>query len=423
MLLKNARVINPVNSLDDILDIRIENEIIKELSKNLTSYENEEVFDFTGKVITPGLVDMHCHLREPGFTSKETVKTGIESALNGGYTAICPMANTNPVVDNLMTLKYILDKSKKARKIGFYPICALTKNLEGNQIVNISELKDNGAIAFSDDGKPVEDMKLLSVALEYVESQDLIVISHSEDSSLAKNGVINESYISSKLGLKGISTLAESVAVARELEVVRHLNTRYHFAHVSTKRAVELIRQAKKEGLKVTCETAPHYFSLTQDDMIPFDARYKVNPPLRTKEDFSAIVDGLKDGTIDVIATDHAPHTVEEKKLPIQNAPMGIAGFETSLGLTLTNLVHSNKLSLIKAVEKLTSAPSKILNLKNQGSIEVGRKANLTIIDLNMEWTVDASKFKSKCRISPFDKQKLKGKAIATVVDGTLNII
>lgn len=423
MLLKNARVINPATNLDDTLDIRIENEIIKELSKNIKPYENEEVFSFEGKIITPGLVDMHCHLREPGFTSKETVKTGIDSALNGGYTAICPMANTNPVVDNLMTLKYVLDKSEKAKDIGFYPICALTKNLEGSHIVNISELKENGAIAFSDDGKPVEDMKLLSVALEYIESQDSIVISHSEDSSLAKNGVINESYISSKLGLKGISTLAESIAVSRELEVVRHLNTRYHFAHISTKRAIELIRQAKKEGLKVTCETAPHYFSITQDDMVPYDARFKVNPPLRSSEDFDAIIEGLQDGTIDVIATDHAPHTVEEKKLPIQNAPMGIAGFETALGLTLTNLVHNNKLSLIKAIEKLTDAPSKILNLKDQGSIEVGRKANLTVIDLNIEWVVDASKFKSKCRISPFDKQKLKGKAIATVINGRVNLI
>lgn len=423
MLLKNARVINPSNNLDDILDIRIEKEIITELSKNIAANTDEEVIDFTGKVITPGLVDMHCHLREPGFTSKETVKTGIESALNGGYTAICPMANTNPVVDNLMTLKYILDKSKEAQNIGFYPICALTKNLEGQQITNITELKENGAIAFSDDGKPVEDMRLLTVALEYVKSQDSIIISHSEDSSLAKGGVINESYISSKFGLKGISTLAESIAVARELEVVRHLNARYHFAHISTKRAVELIRQAKKEGLKVTCETAPHYFSITQDDMIPFDARYKVNPPLRSKEDFDAIIEGLQDGTIDVIATDHAPHTVEEKKLPIQNAPMGIAGFETSLSLVLTNLVHNGKLSLPKVIEKLTSAPSDILNLEDQGNIEVGHKANLTVIDLDLEWIVDASKFKSKCRISPFDKQKLKGKAIATIVNGNINII
>lgn len=422
MLLKNARVINPSDKTDKILDIRIENEIITELSVNIKPLNDEKVYDFTGKVITPGLVDMHCHLREPGFEGKETIKTGIESALTGGYTAICPMANTKPVIDNLMTLKYTIDKSKEADDIGFYPICSLTENLEGHRLVNISELKENGAVAFSDDGRPVENMKLLKIALEYVNSQDSLIISHSEDSNLAAGGVINESYISSKLGLKGISTLSESVAIARELEVVRELSAKYHFAHISTKRSVELIRQAKKDGLKVTCETAPHYFSLTQEDMVDFDARYKVNPPLRTKEDLKAIIEGLKDGTIDIIATDHAPHKFEEKMLPIQNAPMGIVGFETALGLTLTNLVDTGKLTLIDAIEKLSYAPAKILKLESQGKIQIGTKANLTIIDTNLEWTVNPSEFKSKCKLSPFENKKLKGKAIATVVNGKINI-
>lgn len=423
MLLKNARVINPCDKTDKILDIRIDNGVITELASDIKSLNDEKVYDFKGKVITPGLVDMHCHLREPGFEGKETIKTGIESALAGGYTAICPMANTKPVVDKLMTLKYVLDKAKEADEIGFYPICALTENLEGHRIVNISELKENGAVAFSDDGRPVENMKLLKVALEYIDSQCSLVISHSEDSNLASGGVINESYISSKLGLKGISTLSESIAIARELEVVRELGSKYHFAHISTKRSVELIRQAKKDGLNVTCETAPHYFSLTQEDMVDFDAKYKVNPPLRTKEDLEAIIQGLKDGTIDAIATDHAPHKLEEKLLPIQNAPMGIVGFETALGLTLTNLVNKGKLTLMQAVEKLSCAPSTILNLKNQGVIKVGAKANLTIIDLDLEWTVNPQEFKSKCRITPFEGKKLKGKAIATVLNGKINLM
>ncbi len=423
MLLKNGRVINPANKVDAELDIRIDDGIIVQIEKNLTPKTGEEVFDCFGKVIAPGLVDIHCHLREPGFTAKETIKTGIESAFNGGYTAICPMANTNPVVDNLMTLTYVLDKAKENQKVIIYPICALTKDLDGKSIVNMSELKDNGAVAFSDDGKPVEDMKLLSLALEYAESLGSLVISHSEDSSLAKNGVINESIVSSRQGLKGISTLAESVAVARELEVVRHYNTRYHFAHISTARSVELIRQAKKEGLKVTCETAPHYFSLTQDDIVPFDARFKMNPPLRSKEDLSEIIKGLQDGTIDIIATDHAPHTVDEKQSPIQKAPMGIAGFETALGLTLTNLVHTGNLSLMQALEKLTHSPSLLLNLEDQGNIKINSIANLSIIDINEEWEVNASEFKSKCRISPFDKIKLKGRAVATVANGRLNVI
>ena len=420
MLLKNGKIINPQNNFEDISDIRIENKNIIEIGKNLLQKENEELIDLTGKIIVPGLIDIHCHLREPGFNSKETIKTGIESAINGGYTAICPMANTNPQTDNTTTLSYIKQKAKEASEIGFYPICAVTKGLYGEKIVNVSELIANGAIAFSDDGKPIENMHLLREALKYINSHNSIIISHSEDSSLANGGAINEGKVSTRLGLKGIPAITESLAIARELEVVRCINGKYHFAHVSTKRSVELIRQAKKEGLRVTAETAPHYFSLCEDDITNYEAKYKVNPPLRTKEDIKAIIDGLKDGTIDVIATDHAPHTVHEKQLPIQNAPMGIAGFETALGITLTYLVHNNNLSLIEAIKKLTYNPASILNIKNQGNIAIGEEANLTVIDLNEEWIVNASKFKSKCRISPFDGYKLKGKAKLTIIKGKI---
>ncbi len=420
MLLKNGKIVNPKNNFEDISDIRIETGVIKELAKNIKAQPNEEIIDLTGKIITPGLIDMHCHLREPGFNAKETIKTGILSAIYGGYTAICPMANTNPAVDNAATLNYIISKAKETGEIGFYPICAVTKGLNGEKTVNVSELLDNGAIAFSDDGKPVENMHLLREALKYINSHNSLIISHSEDFSLAAGGVINEGKISTRLGLKGIPDITESLAVARELEVIRSTNGRYHFAHISTKRSIDLIRQAKKDGLNITCETAPHYFSLTEDDIIGYDAKYKVNPPLRTKEDLNAVVKGLQDGTIDVIATDHAPHTVYEKQLPIQNAPMGIAGFETALGITLTYLVHTGKLTLMQAVEKFTLAPSVILNLQNQGNIEKGKEANLTVIDLDEEWAVDASKFKSKCRISPFDKTKLKGRAKMTIIKGKI---
>lgn len=423
MLLKNARVINPSAEFDGVLDIRIENDLVVDLAENLVPFEGEILYDFSGKIITPGLIDIHCHLREPGFTSKETIKSGIDSAIAGGYTAICPMANTSPAVDNLMTLKYVIEKAKEASDIGFYPICALTKNLDGQKIVNVSELVDNGAIAFSDDGKPLENMKLLAAALEYVDSLNSIVISHAEDSSLASGGVINQSYVSSKLGLKGIPSITESVAIARELEVVRSLGVKYHFAHISTRRSVELIRQAKKDGLKVTCETAPHYFSLTHNDIVHFDARFKMNPPLRSEDDLLAIIEGVEDGTIDVIATDHAPHTIEEKMMPIQTAPMGIVGFETALGLAFTKLVHQRKISIIKVIEKFTLNPSKILNIKDQGNIQIGSKANLTVIDPDLEWVVDSSKFKSKCKITPFEGIKLKGKAIATVIKGKLTTI
>ncbi len=417
MLLKNAHIINPADNLNELSDIRVENGMVAEISKNLFPLVDEEVIDLSGKVITPGLVDMHCHLREPGFESKETIKTGIQSALAGGYTAICPMANTSPVVDNLITLKYTFDRAQEAEEIGFYPICALSVGLKGQNLVNMSELKDNGAVAFSDDGKPLENLKLYRVALEYADSLGALIISHSEDSSLASGGVINEGAASTRLGLQGISDLAESVAVARELEVLRYSGGKLHFAHISTKRSIELIRQAKKDGLNVTCETAPHYFSLCDEDIKTFEAKFKMNPPLRSREDKEAVIEGLQDGTIDVIATDHAPHTLEEKLMPIQKAPMGIVGFETSLALCITNLVDGGYLTLSQVIEKLSLNPSRILNIK-QGNIKIGEPANLTVVDPDVEWIVDASKFKSKCKISPFDGKKLRGRVLAVVVNG-----
>lgn len=420
MLLKNAKVVNPQTNYEKISDIRIENGIIVKFEPDIKPENNEEVIDLTGLTVTPGLIDMHCHLREPGFSSKETVKTGIESAINGGYTAICPMPNTNPVTDNVVTLQYLLYRAKEVSDIGFYPICAVTKGLGSEKTVNVSELLDSGAVAFSNDGKPIENMKILREALKYINSQNSLIISHSEDSTLSEGGVINEGKVSAQMGLKGIADITESLAVARELEVVRSVKGKYHFAHISTKRSVELIRQAKKEGLNVTAETAPHYFSLSEDDIKDYDAKYKVNPPLRTKEDVEAVINGIKDGTIDVIATDHAPHTISEKQSPIQIAPMGMAGFETSLGVTLTYLVHSGKLSLMEAIKKYTSEPMKILNLKNQGCISIGNEANLTVIDLNEEWIADASKFKSKCKISPFDGYKLKGRVKMTIIKGKI---
>ena len=418
MLIKKGRVVSLADNLDDNLDVRILNGRIFELGKDLSPFADEEVIEAKGLIITPGLVDMHCNLREPGYEYKETIKTGLDSAVSGGFTVVCPMANTNPATDSVMTLKYVFDRAKEADSAAVYPVCALTKNLEGEVITNFSELKDNGAVAFSDDGKPVENMKLLKTALEYAKSLDCLVIMHSEDTSLAKNGVINESVNSGKLGLEGISTLAESVAIARELEIARCTGARVHFAHISTKRSVELIRNAKNEGLNVTCETAPHYFSMSEDNMPPYDARFKMNPPLRSAVDVQAIIDGLVDGTIDAIATDHAPHSDTEKMGLIQNSPMGITGFETALALTITNLVDKKHLTLGVALEKLSSAPAAVLRLENQGRIKIGQNANLCIFDKEHEWTVDAGKFMSKCKLSPFDGMKLKGKAIYTIING-----
>lgn len=392
MILKDARVISPLDGLDDILDIKIENGIIVEIAKNI----EEKGVDFENKFIIPGLVDMHCHLREPGFEYKEDLESGIASALAGGFVAICPMANTNPVIDNYAVLAQV---RAKARNIGFYQVCAITKGLLGEELVDFDGLKNIGAIAFSDDGRPLENLEVYSQAL----ASGNLIISHAEDSRLGGN------------------PLSEAVSVARELEVLRAVGGRLHFAHISTKRAIELIRKAKADGLSVTCETAPHYFSFTKQNVTK-DGRFKMNPPLRTKEDVKAVIDGLKDGTIDVIATDHAPHSFDEKTKAFSESPFGIVGFETAFGAGFTNLVVEEHLTLAQLIEKMSINPARILGIDNIGRIKVGERANLTVIDPYKEYKVDAKKFKSKCKITPFEGKKLQGKAVATVVDGNLKI-
>lgn len=391
LILKNVHIISQY--LDEITNIQIEDGIIVDISKDIQG----EGVNLTGKIVTPGLVEMHCHLREPGFEYKETIETGIESAINGGYTAICPMANTNPVVDDADTLEYTILKAQLTNpNIGFHPVCAVTKGIKGEELTNIKELKNAGAIAFSDDGKPLENLKLLKEALLTGE----LIISHAEDSNLLTD------------------PLSESVCIARELEVLREVGGRIHFAHISTKRALELIRAGKKEGLNITCETAPHYFTFTSENATK-DGRFKMNPPLRTIEDVKALIEALKDGTIDCIATDHAPHSIEEKLKAFAEAPFGIVGFETALGASL-KLVQDNHLTMQQLVEKLSTNPAKILNLKGQGQIKIGQIANLTIIDPDLEYTVRAEEFKSKCKISPFNGMTLKGKAIAVIANGGL---
>lgn len=384
MILKGAHIISPADNLNEILDINIEDGIIIDIAKNIQG----ESINFSGKIIAPGFIDMHCHLREPGFEYKETIKTGIHSALNGGFTAICPMANTNPVVDNVETLNYT---SEKADSIGFYPICAVTKGLNGEELTDFKKLKSAGAIGFSDDGKPLKNMKLFKEALESGE----LIISHAEE---------------------------EAAEVERELEVLRKIgqasSIRLHFAHISTKKAVELIRNAKKEGFNVTCETAPHYFTFTNKNETA-DGRFKMNPPLRSQEDLKEVIKGLQDGTIDCIATDHAPHSVEEKTRSFADAPFGIVGFETAVGASL-KLVNDGYLTISQFVEKLSVNPAKILNLKEYGKIKIGQLANLTIIATDTIYTVREDEFLTKCKITPFEGMEFKGKAVAVVINGEL---
>ena len=392
MILKNAKIISPIDNIDEFLDIKIENGIIMALSKDIEG----DAIDLSDMIITPGLIDMHCHLREPGFEYKETIKTGILSAINGGFSVICPMANTNPANDNIETLKYIKEKALQADGIDVLSICAVSKGLQGEELTNIKELKSAGAIAFSDDGRPVENIEILKQALLSGE----LIISHAEDSKLLTDPI------------------SEAVAVERELKVLRKTGGRLHFAHISTKKAIDLIKQAKNVGLSVTCETAPHYFTFTKNDET-LNGQFKMNPPLRTQGDLQAVIKGLKDGTIDCIATDHAPHSYEEKTKPFVDSPFGIVGFETALGTGL-KLVTDGHLTINKLVEKMSTNPAKILDLKGFGEIKVGQIANLTIIDPNVEYEVKAEEFMTKCKISPFEGMELKGKAIGIVANGKL---
>lgn len=384
MILKGARVICPYNKIDDVLDIKIENDIITELAKNIDG----DGIDFSGKIITPGFVEMHCHLREPGFEYKETIETGSLAAQNGGYVAICPMANTNPVNDNIETLKFILEKASETADTEVFPICAITKNLAGKELTDIRILKEAGAIAFSDDGKPVNDIEIFKQALKTGE----LIISHPEP---------------------------EAECVKRELEIFKKIGGRLHFAHISTKQAIDLIREAKSQDVKVTCETAPHYFTFTKDD-ITEDGKFKMNPPLATIQDLDAVIEGLKDGTIDCIATDHAPHSLEEKQKSFNDAPFGIIGFETALGASL-KLVQDGHLTISQLIEKLSTNPAKILELNHFGKILVGQRANLAIIMPDCTYKVDKNKFKSKCKSSPFEDMQMKGISIATVLNGKLH--
>ena len=384
IVLKNAYLLEEKKTVD----IKIDDGIIVEIADNIP----EEGVDLAGKILCRGLIDMHTHLREPGFEYKETIETGINAAIAGGYSAVCPMPNTNPVCDNLQTLEFI---KSKANGFNIFPICAVTKKLTTDELTDIKTLKQAGAIAFSNDGKPVSDLSVLKEALQ----KDELIISHAEIMEL--NGTAQSEY----------------KAVEQEINLLRKTGGQYHFAHISTKESIELIRNAKKEGLNITCETAPHYFVLT-NEQVNSNPIFKVNPPLRQEEDRLAVIEALKDGTIDVIATDHAPHALDEKKQAYQCAPMGLVGLETALALSLTYL--KDVMQIDEILNKFTINPAKILGINNFGEIKIGNKANLAVIDVDKKWVVDAQKFQSKCKFSPFDGMNLQGKAVKTIVNGVI---
>ncbi|AUS96311.1 dihydroorotase [Clostridium thermosuccinogenes] len=416
ILIKNGHVIDLATKLNGVYDVMIEDGRVVEIARDL-DITNGELIDAEGKYVLPGLVDAHCHLRDPGFEYKEDIESGTRSAAKGGFTSIACMPNTNPVIDNEAMVKYIINKAKTDGVVNVFPIGSISKGQKGEELSEIGELKFAGAVAISDDGRPVASSSLMKKALQYASMFDMTVISHCEDPDLSDAGVMNEGTQSTLLGLKGIPSAAEEVMVARDLILAEYTKTPIHIAHVSTELSVDLIRHAKKRGVKVTAETCPHYFSLTEKACDGFNTLAKVNPPLRTSRDVEAVIEGLKDGTIDIIATDHAPHHMDEKEVEFDLAANGMVGFETALPLVITYLVKPGHLTLENVVEKMCVNPSRILGL-NKGTIEIGKPADLIIVDTDEVNTVDVQKFASKSKNSPFDGYKLSGAVYCTIVGG-----
>jgi len=413
IILKQVILLNPYQNLNEKNDLLIEDGIIKKIG-NLTEedFKTSEVFDFENKYCVPGLFDMHVHLREPGREDEETIETGCIAAAAGGFTEIACMPNTNPNIDSAEVVRYIKDKSKDLL-VEVYPIGAATLERKGEAIAPMYELVEAGAVAFSDDGNSIKTAGILRHVMEYARMLNVPIIEHCEDESLAC-GAMNEGLVSTILGLPGIPNVAEDLIVMRDILMAEFTGAKIHIAHISSKNAVEFVRQAKKKNIQITAEATPHHFTLTDESLKTYDTNFKMNPPLRTNEDVQAIIEGLKDGTIDCIASDHAPHSIEEKEMEFIYAPNGIVGLETQLGLALSELVHKKHLTLSQLVEKFSINPRKILNIPIP-LIKEGESANLTVFDKDLIWTVDISKFKSKSKNSPFDKRLLTGKSIAVI--------
>jgi len=416
ILIKGGRVIDPGN-FNGIADISIEDGKIVKIQEGKGKKAEGRIIDATGKIVTPGLIDMHVHLREPGHEYKETIETGCLAAAAGGLTAICCMPNTNPVNDSSQVTKFILQRAMMADTVRVYPVAAISQGLEGSQLCEYGDLKDAGAIAISDDGHPVTDSQLMRRAMEYAKGFGLPVISHCEDLNLLAGGVVNEGAFATRMGLPGIPNACESVMVMRDIALSELTASPVHIAHVSTMESVRAIRAAKKRGVPVTAETAPHYFILTEEDVGQYDTNAKMNPPLRSKKDREAVREGLADGTIDVIATDHAPHSSIEKEVEFDQAENGIIGLETSVSLSL-KLLEDGVLKVDQLIEKMSTNPARILNLEN--GIRAGNSADITIIDPDRLYTIDAENFNSLSRNTPFNGREVKGKVVLTMVGGKI---
>lgn len=417
MLIRSGRVIDPANGVNRIADLLIENGKIAAIGENLGA-QDAQVIDAAGKVVAPGFIDLHCHLRDPGQEYKEDLISGTKSAARGGFTGVCCMPNTKPVNDNASVTRYILEKAQtQGCGVHVYPVGAISKGLEGKEMAEIGRMKQAGIVAISDDGKPVTNSNLLRLAMQYADYFDVFVMSHSEDKNLVGDGVMNEGFVSTKLGLPGITRAAEEVMIARDILVAEAENKRIHLCHVSTRGGVQLVREAKKRGVRVTAETAPHYIGATDEWVIGYDSNCRVNPPLREEADRLACIEGLRDGTLDAIATDHAPHHQDEKRVEFHVAASGISGFETAFCISYTMLVKSGAMTLDKLIALMSANPAKILGVEG-GSLAVGAAADIVVLDPEREVTVDTSRFVSRGHNTPFDGKTYYGAVCATIVGG-----
>ena len=416
LLVKNGRVVDPARNTDALMDILLDSEKIVEIAQpGKISSNGFEVFDARGLIVAPGFIDLHAHLREPGQESSETIETGTRAAARGGFTAVCCMPNTKPVNDSASVTGFILDRAKTSASVRVWPIGAASVGSKGEAIAEIAAMKQAGIVAVSDDGKPIATAKLARQVMDYCRSLDIPVIEHAEDVSLAAGAVMREGVTSTRLGLAGMPAAAESVCVARDVQLAELTGARLHIAHLSAIGSLEQVRSAKQRGLRVSCEVTPHHFTLIDED-VQYDSRYKMNPPLAARGDREALLAGLADGTVDAIATDHAPHEPAVKDVEFDRAPFGITGFETALSLALEQLVHTGRVSLMRMVELFTSGPARILGLER--TIAAGRPADLTIFSLDRPWTFQAAESASKSRNSPFDGHSFKGGPMATLVAG-----
>lgn len=418
LLIKGGRVIDPKNRMDEVADVLIEGGKIKEIGKDLKA-DDAKIVDAKGKIVTPGLIDMHVHFREPGQEAKEDFLSGSKAAAAGGFTTVATMPNTKPVVDTAALVRSMKERADSVGIIHVEIIGALTKGQKGEELAELGDMVQEGAVAFSDDGHFDDSAKVFMNGLDYLHTFDKVIISHEEETSLVEEGVMNEGHRSAMLGMKGRPTVAEDIAVARDVLLAEYTGGRVHVAHISSGRSVELVREAKKRGVRVTAEVTPQHLTMTDELVNPYDSCTKINPPLREQKDVDAVLAGLLDGTIDAIVTDHSPHAQEEKDREYIYAPSGFPGLETSLGILLTDLYHKGKAELPLLISKMTWEPAKIFGL-DAGTLSVGSPADVAIIDTELAWTVDDKEFYTRGTHSPFVGRRLKGKAVMTIVDGTI---